>query len=1254
MKSLLPFPRRQATIAVAALCATFTFQATALAFNGHEVKSDGLLVRIEEFGPITAIDQATPVVVTLENLGAGLVRGTAELRDLVDETQVPGATKQDFTIEPKQKTTVKFSLLMGRGALSALYPAHVYVNFQRAQMAQEPIHAVRIFETKFAKSDTAPGKAPEFAVNVVPRQGSLLLWTLGTHRMAWQNFGRELQHSAAGFTGSDKATGADLRVETLARGETKRALAMHPAWRGGAGTVFCEYQLKLPEAKPLRVKFANAIRDTAPQEPASDGVLFRVWVAPIDATTGRAAADEKLLYEKFTDSKTWLPGEANLEEFAGQTVLLRLESHPGPKNNTTCDGSFWGEPVVVAGRQTPPLTAEQFAACAQENEAHGRAILAGSVKPDGQSTFLIGREGQRYAAVLKPTATGIVDGVITLVGPKSAVSYQGLRIDLLNQPAVRQPSPYGFVSYQVRVENGRAVHTHTLEKDGQQVAVTVTVSTEGDGLRMAIASDARITDFALGPADRAAPAVYFGHGYRVQNPEAFSLHFGGHALSTSHIGVDYAGGMSVLQAVDIPPDRIQVNPQSHDYTLHSHTNGTLTLVASEQGAFDCALRYRPLYDKKPSGGVANLAGRYCFDIWGGKYQDIVDRMRTAIRYGLTDSILTLHVWQRWGYDYRLPDIWPPDPQLGTVADLKTVGDICRAQGIPWGLHDNRIDFYPDAAGYTYNQIAFTPKGEPIKAWLNEGRQAQSYRFRPDCITPYVQRNLKLIKEGVAPSHYFIDVFTSIELFDFYDRQGNFHPSTETRQQWGDAFAWIQGYLGNNAATTSEAGDDQLIGWLDGADCQHLTISKDGAEFNLRVPCADWERVPWFDVVNHDRFILHGVGYSGRYEGGRGRTAHGINSDDYISAEMLTGHALMTDAGSWGRPAVRKYWLAQDVARSLALKNVTNVALAGGDMHRQTTTWNNGVQVVVNRGTTDWQIAGATLPQYGYRVTGPNGLLSTIEKRDGIICESSHGTGGWYCNARAFEPNLPLRIAAKLENFEYLGGNQIKYDIVWNAKEPAPRPVTVFGHFYDAGEKARTLRNIAFQDDYQPTPPPTEWRGENRSTRTVTVPEQADGKYYIGYGLFDRASRLNLTGLPVPKVRQNELWAGTLNIKRTGDKITKIEFLPPPAAPASEDVERVNSEKKPIDFGFARTNGALRIQKTDRGLRVVPLPDTPAFEVTLRLESLLGPTGKTATIARAVNLSPAGEAAGELKFTQQGGDVTFRHDGTSFGYDLIVK
>jgi len=954
---------------------------TAFAFNGHLVTEGPLELRIGDIAEVAQIDTPREVDVTLRNQGESPLNVRLRMADLVDEWVAVGPAETSVTIAPGKEVTATFHIAAREGACSALYPVHIYAHF-REQGRNVTAHAVQIVTSNFERAAQSSGVPSEMPVNIVPFNGALPLWHLRTQRVAWGYYDKPLIYMPVGWQGSSVQSSAHMTYGRVSRGATKDAITMHPPWKPGGGTIFTEYLLQLPKVKPIKLSFANAIRDHSATEPASDGVTFRVWTGNIK------------LFERHTDSKKWVAGEVNLSAFAGQRILLRLESHPGPKRNTVCDSSYWGEPVIVAGTvPSEPTDAERRA-------LRRRAIDAAALKKlSGEGECVFELEDDFTVGVILGRS-GLVDSAIAFGHGDRCVAFDGVQISVLKHKIGSGPSRIVVrdVSAEKNESSGRLIVKHHLALDGEEFDLTAVLWQDKSGLRIKLECPKRITDFAIGPADQRAPRVYYGHGYCIVEPEAFRANFGGHNLSTSHVGFDFDGGLSLLMACDHPPDHLEVNPEQKLYTLHTHLDATLALVPSVDGAFDCARKYRPLYDKKPSEGLKNKAGRFVFDIWGGRYADIAETMKRMIAYGLTDSLLTVHVWQRWGYDYRLPDIYPPQPQLGTVEDMQKIAEVCRGHDIPWGLHDNYIDFYPDAADYSYDCICFTEQGEPIKAWINRGRDAQSYRWRPDKIMPFVQRNLRLIEPNLKPTHYFIDVFTSLTCFDFYDKTGQYHPMLETRKCWGEAFAWIRDYLGDNAPMTSEAGHDQLIGYLDGSDCQHLQITPESNRFCIKINCKDWERVPWFDAVLHDKFSLHGVGYSGRYQGGRDRREHGIESDDYISAEILEGHALMIDRGAFGRGAVRKYWLAQDFVRSIALDRIEKVECVAGDIHRQIITWKSGARVIVNRGDEDWMIAGKRLPQYGYFAkNGP--IESSIEKIEGVLVEQSRNLSGGYVNAR---------------------------------------------------------------------------------------------------------------------------------------------------------------------------------------------------------------------------------------------------------------
>jgi hypothetical protein len=101
---------------------------------------------------------------------------------------------------------------------------------------------------------------------------------------------------------------------------------------------------------------------------------------------------------------------------------------------------------------------------------------------------------------------------------------------------------------------------------------------------------------------------------------------------------------------------------------------------------------------------------------------------------------------------------------------------------------------------------------------------------------------------------------------------------------------MRNFLENNAPQISESGHDQLIGWLDGAQTNHLRVDIPPSGYYgwavWAIKCKDSERIPWFDTAHHSKFVLHGAGYESRYSAGLDTRLHGIYSDDYICTEFL--------------------------------------------------------------------------------------------------------------------------------------------------------------------------------------------------------------------------------------------------------------------------------------------------------------------------------------------------------------------------------
>ncbi|HWH71885.1 MAG TPA: hypothetical protein VNT26_21160, partial [Candidatus Sulfotelmatobacter sp.] len=411
--------------------------AAVLAFNGQQVTEGPLTVAIAPIETVTRFEQPQTVQVQLTNTGTTALTVQLQVTGLVDECRAIDERQRRVEVPAGGFANSSFQFAMGRGSFSALYPFHVHATFRHAGQ-EVSTHAVQIFGTDFSAAERTEQAQSSPPLNVVPASSALALASLKTHRLSWQWFERPLQYLPVGWEGNEETSSAHFSRGPVARGELRQALQIHPPFKGGPGTLFVEYRLKLPRATPIELQFFNAIRDHSEKEPPSDGVTFRVWVtsdaaSPLASPAQPSAAplpalqQAEKVFERHTDSKRWLAGQADLSKFAGQEVLLRLESHPGPLRNTTCDAGFWGDPVVVTGARPALLSPEaksQLLARAREAVAAGRSTDA--------NTFIFQLADGNRAAVI-PGPNGVADAALAFGTGKQVVAFEGVNVAVFDQ-----------------------------------------------------------------------------------------------------------------------------------------------------------------------------------------------------------------------------------------------------------------------------------------------------------------------------------------------------------------------------------------------------------------------------------------------------------------------------------------------------------------------------------------------------------------------------------------------------------------------------------------------------------------------------------------------------------------------------------------------------------------------------------------------------------------------------------------------------
>ncbi|MBO7619123.1 MAG: hypothetical protein J6T06_01330, partial [Victivallales bacterium] len=642
----------------------------------------------------------------------------------------------------------------------------------------ETLDAVRVFLVKQNRLAVNLSKQPDIPVIAVNDGSSICLADhVDDASIEWQYFGQPVQYRAIGWKGHIAESGANVdsdyqtRPDANGKNTTYRAIFMHPPWRPAEGTAAVTFRLKLPNSNSIHFLFSRSQRTERPNEPKSDGITYTIQAAEVGQPL-------KALYDRHENIRVWKDEDVDLTAFAGKTIDLRLEIHPGPAKNSACDAAYWGRVLIQAGEQPPVI----------DYAAQPPAIQQINDDINGNLPF----------------------GVLDQWHPHGNALHHGFEISLDNSPLFKPGSAFRLIDCKRQIQPHGFSDTYTLQSTEKTAKLFIYKSF---GLKNAIgfqfhAENAIITEVKTGPWHDNPKRIYFGHGYVVENPGTRSLIFNGHTVAASHAAFEFPNGSTVLQAIDNPPNHLEINADRHTASLVSRGNCVFRFVTAPT-AFEAAFQYREFNKmRKPAGAFHNLAGRFVFDIWHGTKgaPALITGLTQAIRYGMTDSMLTIHDWQRWGYDYRLPDIWPPRPSWGTVEQTKVIEAICKQHNIPWGFHDNYIDIYPDTDDFSYKFTYFRNQTgdydipfpvfhkhnpQPNTAWYNKHRDAQSYKFRPDCILPFVKRNYERILQDVHPTASFVDVLSAVKPTDWYDSDGNYHSMAETRQYWGEAFATIR-------------------------------------------------------------------------------------------------------------------------------------------------------------------------------------------------------------------------------------------------------------------------------------------------------------------------------------------------------------------------------------------------------------------------------------------------------------------------------
>lgn len=1093
-------------------------------------------------------------------------------------------------------------------SLAALYPVHATF---KADGSSEVAHPIAIFMANKPHSGVSVAKEL--------KRGSVMLDGSFRRRVMFEVKGKVINApDDDSQLRSDYGVGFTQLADVSSKGIVKRGFRTHPPYAKGAGFVWCDYPLYLPKDGPITFSFFTMVGSEK-----SDGTENKVFVL-------EDGVKPQEVYSSVVKAKDgWKEGSVDLSKWAGKRIGLRLWTGPGPKMQTSFDGGGWGEPIISVGAL--PVVPDEATWQLREGQALAvarRALEKGTSKSDG--AYLLEANGQRFGVGVIEGNRSLVDGVIAFTDGKESLVYRGFSCEVDRIDMSKSAIPVELkATVSVAPEGALRIHWTmpgaSRSKDGTP----------------------RYTRLALGPASQAAWRAYAGFGNVIEDPKHFRLTSSGFNLSTRHVGADYRNGISLLQATDVVPDALECDSVRNVFSLVAHHDAMFTLIPGGRGAFETARRFWKICGYRPSPGHERLVGRMCLDQWGGDYGKAASDIRLAAKYGLTDSFFVKHVWQRWGYDYRLPEIYPP---AGDSVGFGEMVKACKETGIFFCPHDNYTDIYPDADKYSYDLVVFNLDGTPQKAWYNIGRLALSYRWAPHAFRPWCLRNAKLLKEGYDPDGIFIDVLTAHGPFDYLDREGCFHSKNETSKHWANAFQTYREGLGrSDAVTISEAGQDHLVGTLDAGQSDHFGAAKLIGASSF----VDSERTPWHDMATHNRFLLLAGGLGGRYQEeqwhkGGSSALHGYASDDYLNNTVMGGRNPMVN-GPFCRGAVMTYWLLHDVCASLARAEFTAHAF-GKDIHQQHTSFSNGGNVWSNRKTNDvWNVAGVELPPYGFMVKIPNGLECGVIVKDGQRVGYSKSKDVLFVDGRmpALSGDMP-QAKSSVSQAKVSGTNMVTIDTDWEFMQDLHMYRSFVHVERDTGIRSR--ENIVFQSTIAfESADALSKPGLHHGTMNVAFPKNVEeGLYSVWYGMWNPKSnaRLAIEGNDAGR----RIIAGYVRVSKSGDRISRVEWINAgdisSGGNVSDRVLGINRSCKPVDFGGVVTAGAIRFDHPKGGeWRLTALPNSKSFQVTIDLEAF--GAGKANVLA----VEPIDPADPKVDWKQEDAKLTFTFPSRAFSYRI---
>jgi hypothetical protein len=358
-------------------------------------------------------------------------------------------------------------------------------------------------------------------------------------------------------------------------------------------------------------------------------------------------------------------------------------------------------------------------------------------------------------------------------------------------------------------------------------------------------------------------------------------------------------------------------------------------------------RHGPAYYEDllaPASNTRNL-GQGAKVLW--THDQVASLLPQLPDYGIDQALVVVRGWIPGGYDWSHPDVWPPEPALGSIADLKR---LCGAEPrFPVALHDNYQDIYEHSPSWPRG-IVQQANGELLAGGYWEGGQA--YILTAAAGRIYAERNWEGLRQPGLRALY-VDTTSAVQTYQSY--------APGARQSRAEDVAGkirlLEFFKAQGLVLGSEEGADFAVPHLDWNENRHV-----------RVP---GESVPLWPLVFHDAVV------SGRYPGDPQAPGDSVAGGTGVNPEhppwlldMLWGYAVFTSLqdpeNAPSELARSRDRLPADAwFRRVSVAAMIDHAFLDEDGNVERTRFSNGLGIVVNFSSREQPVGGRNIPAGGF-------------------------------------------------------------------------------------------------------------------------------------------------------------------------------------------------------------------------------------------------------------------------------------------------